>query len=247
MCLYASRNSGSKHLWEAIMCSKSRLVLPLLVLLLVYLTGCISRQEGVPEVEPLPTPIPEIYCETPRTEPHISRDVYLRSVQILELVEPGITRWDELDQLFGEPVSEDIWGLLEYDVYPDREWEWGGLAVCCHGDGPTIGWITLGLPMTVGQLVEAYGPPSRVFRNVPTPSMLPDGWEEEPEASNTYLLYDDDCCMEAVIMQELCEFPPDVPIDSIQLYLPGSPLQINIGSATIVEVEWPELATEQTD
>ena len=89
--------------------------------------------------------------------------------------------------------------------------------------------------MTLGQLVEAYGPPSRVFR------ISHIGEDESGELGATRLFYDEPS-MTVVIMQGLCEFPADVVVDQIQVIPPEVSLEDELPSSNAVETAWPGLA-----
>jgi hypothetical protein len=140
---------------------------------------------------------------------------------------------DEVLGLLGKPTVE---GCRSWGYEPDLVLgpESVGLKVYFQRDGKVYS-LLLENPMTLGQLVEAYGSPSRVFR------VSHIGEDESGELGATRLFYDEPS-MTVVIMQGLCEFPADVVVDQIQVIPPEVSLEDELPSSNAVETEWPGLA-----
>jgi hypothetical protein len=171
-------------------------------------------------------------CASPRITGEISAEEYAWTIQVLEHIEPGITELDEVIQLLGEPTDE---GYQDWIYDPD--FGWVGLYIAYGGD-EIIDFMRLWRPMTIGQLVETYGEPSRVFRS---------NWGElaadYPGLLTRTLLFYDERHMAAEIRQGLCEFPPEVIVERIFVNSPDMPLN-NVLTHDAVEIEWPGLAGE---
>jgi hypothetical protein len=185
---------------------------------------------------PVPTESPttpepsNLDCPTYQIRAEISIEEYEWSVWVLENIEPGVTQFDEVTQLLGQPTEVD-YNSWRYDPGLGGV----GLYVYRHDEDRIVDKIGIWRPMTLGQLVETYGEPSRVYRSTdiaidaPPPGLLP----------LTFLFYDEHHLL-AMIQQGLCSFPRQLPIDLIEV-TSESLDDIPILSSNAVEIEWPGL------
>lgn len=187
-----------------------------------------------------PTPLPpevwetELWCETPFISREIPPEEYDWAVFVLENIEPGTTTLREVVELLGEPaLPNPEYHQLGYDPFLDHV---GGSVIIAYSR-ERVNWMGVWRPMTLGQLIEMYGVPSRVFREAS------DGDPTGEWLGITSLRYDERR-IEAVIQRGLCEFPPDIPVDSLYVHGRGG---WNPPSANAVEIEWPGLTAEETD
>jgi hypothetical protein len=212
-----------------------RIRLVCLTALALYLMGCGDGRVTGPNREEALTPGESVQgslgCAEPYVMPDASPDEYAWAMEALENIDPGVTHLDEVSRLFGEATS--YYGrTLIYD--PDV----GGPMHVTYNVSHIVDNIRLFYPMTLGQFIETYGEPSRVYRSTElNRERFPGGGP----FGMTYLFYDD-AHMAAAIAQGICEFPPGVPIESI--ILPTVPLD-ELLSGGAVEVAWPGLGPAQ--
>lgn len=115
-----------------------------------------------PTVLPTRTPIPpedlqaELWCDYPYGFREISPEEYAWAIQVLENIEPGTTTLEEVELLLGEPADRGYQWL--YDPFPDP----AGIILLVYYNGEMVDSLSLWSPMTLGQLIETYGEPSRV-------------------------------------------------------------------------------------
>ena len=226
--------------------SKLHAGLPILIVLTLWLAAC---EEPAPsrlaEESPVgtasaPTPTEtlqprwRIECSSP-TDWEIPPENHAWALQVLENIEPGTTTLREVLQLLGGPSQRSTGCCRHWTYQPFRSI---GLNVFYIGE--TVESLVLYRPMTFGQLIEAYGDPSRVFR-----SSYGDGspgWE----MSRTILFYDERH-IAVVIRWGLCEFPSEGAIDYLYVFRPGADMESTLLAPNTVEIEWPGLTAEESE
>lgn len=188
-----------------------------LVFLMLHLAGCSSAEVSTP---------PDLPCAEPYVMPEASPEEYAWVMTALENIEPGVTDVDDVLLLLGEPT-----GATEWTYDPDV----GFPLWLDFYDNNIVEVFILDYPMTLGQLIETYGLPSRVYRSTRPYNV---GFPGEGPWGATLLFYDDENLV-ALILQGICEFLPGTPIASISVF-EAIPYD-GILSDDAVEVEWPGL------
>ena len=186
-----------------------------------------------------PTPIPrqalqaELQCFPPYSYEAISAEEYTWAISVLENIEPGTTTLAEVRRLLGEPTHQgsECWSCWGYEPFSDT-----GTDLLVLYSEETVVSVSLFSSMTLGQLIEMYGEPSRVFRS----SYAEDLSEGRPRT----ILFYDERHMIAQIGQGLCEFPPEVVVGDLIVFQPGEDMEWHTLAPDAVEIEWPGLATE---
>jgi hypothetical protein len=208
-----------------------------LVLLVLCLGGCgkIIPHTDSPETSTLTvTPPHKFTCEAPYIAEGFPSEAHNWAVEIIENIQPGTTGQSEVVELLGVPTEE----LDRNRVLYESGFEGVELVVVYNADG-IVQDIGLVNPMTLGQLVETYGSPSRVFREVDDIAIA----YEYPHMLGVTLLHYEEPHMEVGVLQGLCEFPSGIVINVISVVGPTENLR-TLFSPAAVEIEWPGLADD---
>jgi hypothetical protein len=145
-------------------------------------------------------------CPTYHIYSGVSTEQYEWSLWVLENIEPGVTQFDEVEQMLGQPteVYRDTWlynpGLGEV-----------GLNVYRLDEDNIVDEIGISHSMSLGQLIETFGEPSRVYRSAEN---APD--DTPPGSLLMTVLFYDSRHLQAIIFQGLCSFPSHLPVDLIE-------------------------------
>jgi hypothetical protein len=179
----------------------------------------------------------ELWCDLPVIYAEISPEEYEWGTLILENIEPGTTTLQEVRTLLGEPIdTEADWF---YNPFPRPDGTYVSfLIVYPRYDGTTVDALILGGTMTLGQLIETYGEPSRVIRR------RSEGDPPGGRRMNTLLYYEEQR-MVVLFQQALCEFPPELVVEN--LLVDSSRIDVDLELSLDpddVEIEWPGLADE---
>ena len=173
-----------------------------------------------------PPSLPEMPCDPPRIHTTLPEQHQRWILEVLDRIKVGETREPELAPILGEPSERNAETETSFYNYP----YFSGEGANVYLDGESVESIALGLPLTVGRLVEAYGPPSSVYRST-TADSAPHSW------NRTLLIYGSHG-LSAIIEQRLCEIPAGVPIDVLYVDPPAAPTGGALLSAEAVELEW---------